>query len=103
MARGFAGVGEVEEAKNWYHRVDNYDFFPMKVLYSSLLPAMCKAGDLELCKEIFTKRIRVDEAIVQEVVDALVEGSKQEDAEEIVELASKDGYFQFKLRLSSKA
>ncbi|KAG2305734.1 hypothetical protein Bca52824_025482 [Brassica carinata] len=79
----------------------------MKVVYSSLLPAMCKAGDLEfaleLCKDIFTKRILVDEAIVQEVVDALVKGSKQKEAEEIVELANKDGgYFQFKLRLSSK-
>ncbi|KAL0900249.1 hypothetical protein Bca101_084210 [Brassica carinata] len=106
MARGLAGVGEVDEAKIWYHRIENYNFHPMKVVYSSLLPAMCKAGDLEfaleLCKDIFTKRILVEEAIVQEVVDALVKGSKQEEAEEIVELANKDGYFKFKLRLSSK-
>ncbi|KAL0743793.1 hypothetical protein Bca4012_085306 [Brassica carinata] len=99
--------GEVDEAKIWYHRIENFRFHPMKVVYSSLLPAMCKAGDLEfaleLCKDIFTKRILVDEAIVQEVVDALVKGSKQKEAEEIVELANKDGgYFQFKLRLSSK-
>ncbi|KAJ0263942.1 Pentatricopeptide repeat-containing protein [Hirschfeldia incana] len=106
MARGLAGVGEVDEAKAWYQRIEQYNVRPMKGVYSSLLPAMCKAGDLEfaveLCKEIFAKRILVDEAVVQEVVDALVEGSKQEDAEEIIELANKDGYLKFKLRVSSK-
>ncbi|CAF1935042.1 hypothetical protein Bca4012_074404 [Brassica carinata] len=91
MARGFAGVGEVDEAQYWYRSMEMYDFRPMKVVYSSLLPGVCKAGDLkfafELCKDIFAKRILVDEAIVQEVVDALVKGSKQEEAEEIVELS----------------
>ncbi|WZZ42413.1 hypothetical protein YC2023_038672 [Brassica napus] len=62
---------------------------------------MCKAGDLEsafeLCKEIFTKRLLVDGDIMQEVVDELVKGSKREEAEEIVELAEKNEYLQFKL------
>jgi len=106
MVRGFAGEGKVDEAKMWYKEMEKNGCRPMKYIFTSLLPAMCKTGDLEsafeLCKEIFSKRLLVDEAIVQEVVDELVKGSKQKEAEEIVELANKNDYLQFKLRLSSE-
>ncbi|KAF3530234.1 hypothetical protein DY000_02043260 [Brassica cretica] len=106
MVRGCAGAGKMDEAKTWYKELEKNGFRPMKLLFSSLLPAMCKAGDLEsafeLCKEIFTKRLLVDGNIMQDVVDELVKGSKQDEAEEIVELAKKNDYLQFKLRLSSE-
>ncbi|ESQ48709.1 hypothetical protein EUTSA_v10020883mg [Eutrema salsugineum] len=106
LIRGCASEGKVEEAKAWYKEIQNKGFRPMKFIFTTLLPAMCKAGDLEsayeLCKEVFTKRLLVDEAVVQEVVDELVKGSKQKEAEEIVELAMKNDYLQFKLRLSSE-
>uniref|UniRef100_A0A1J3K0L6 Pentatricopeptide repeat-containing protein, mitochondrial n=3 Tax=Noccaea caerulescens TaxID=107243 RepID=A0A1J3K0L6_NOCCA len=106
MVRGCAGEGKVDEAKTWYKEMEKNGCRPMKYIFTSLLPAMCKTGDLEsafeLCKEIFSKRLLIDEAIVQEVVDELVKGSKKEEAKEIVELAKKNDYLQFKLRLSSE-
>ncbi|CAF2127408.1 unnamed protein product [Brassica rapa] len=106
LVRGCAGEGKVDEAKMWYKELEKNGFRPMKLIFSSLLPAMCKAGDLEsafeLCKEIFSKRLLVDGDIMQDVVDELVKGSKREEAEEIVELANKNEYLQFKLRLSSE-
>ncbi|KAG2315622.1 hypothetical protein Bca52824_018744 [Brassica carinata] len=106
LVRGCAGEGKVDEAKMWYKELEKNGFRPMKLIFSSLLPAMCKAGDLEsafeLCKEIFTKRLLVDGAIMQGVVDELVKGSKREEAEEIVELAKKNDYLQFEQRVSSQ-
>ncbi|VVA97461.1 unnamed protein product [Arabis nemorensis] len=106
MIRGCVAEGKVDEAKTWYKEVEKNGCRPMKYIFSSLLPAMCKAGDLEsafeLSKEIFSKRLLVEQAILQEVVDELVKGSKQDEAEEIVELAKTNDYLQFKLRLSSE-
>lgn len=104
MVRGCSGEGKVDEAKMCYRELEKNGFRPMKLIFSSLHPAMCKIGDLEtnfkLCKEIFSKCLLVDGAIMQEVDDELVKGSKQEEAEEIVELAKKNDYLHFKLDIS---
>ncbi|KAL1204860.1 Small ribosomal subunit protein mS79 (rPPR3b) [Cardamine amara subsp. amara] len=106
MIKGCAAEGKVDEAMTWYKEIEKNGSRPLKFVFSSLLPAMYKAGDLEsayeLCKEIFSKRLLVDGAILQEVVDELVKGSKQVEAEEIVELSKTNDYLQFKLRLSSE-
>lgn len=106
MIKGCVGEGKLDEAITWYKEIEKNGLRPMKFIFTSLLPAMCKAGDLEsayeLCKEIFSKRLLVDGAILQEVVDELVKGSKQDEAEEIVELAKTNDYLQCKLHLSSK-
>ncbi|KFK38650.1 hypothetical protein AALP_AA3G142500 [Arabis alpina] len=106
MVRGFVAEGKVAEAKIWYKEIEKNGCRPLKFIFSSLLPAMCKAGDLdsafELSKEIFSKRLLVEQAVLQEVVDELVKGSKQDEAEELVELAKTNDYLQFKLHLSSE-
>ncbi|XP_010500086.1 PREDICTED: pentatricopeptide repeat-containing protein At3g13160, mitochondrial [Camelina sativa] len=106
MIKGSVSEGKLDEAITWYKEIEKNGLRPMKFIFTSLLPAMCKAGDLEsayeLCKEIFSKRFLVDGAILQEVVDELVKGSKQDEAEKIVELAKTNDYLQCKLRLSSE-
>ncbi|KAE8689717.1 Pentatricopeptide repeat-containing protein [Hibiscus syriacus] len=106
MIRGFVNDGKLEEAKDWYSQIGKNDCAPDKLTFTILVPFVCEKGDLsfaiELCKEIFDRKKLVDVALLQRVVDDLVEASKIEDAKELVKLAKENTYRLYKLNMPAE-
>ncbi|XVF25947.1 hypothetical protein REPUB_Repub13aG0257900 [Reevesia pubescens] len=91
MIRGFVNEGNLEEAKKWYIEIRKNRCAPDKLTFTMLVSLLCEKGDLsfaiEECKTIFLSKALVgDDALLQRVVDKLVETSMIEDAKELVEL-----------------
>ncbi|RDX64681.1 Pentatricopeptide repeat-containing protein, mitochondrial, partial [Mucuna pruriens] len=90
VIKGFVNVGDLDGAKKWFAEIANSDYDPGKATYTTLVPFLCEKGDLktaiEMCKEIFNNRCRVDASLLQLVVDKLVSQGMVSEATEIVEL-----------------
>ncbi|GMJ14625.1 Ribosomal Pentatricopeptide Repeat Protein 3b [Hibiscus trionum] len=106
MITGFVNEGKLEEAKEWYGQIGENGCTPDKLTFKTLVPFVCEKGDLsfaiELCKEIFGRKKLVDDALLQRVVDDLVEASKIEDAKELVKLAKSNSYCRYKLNMPAE-
>ncbi|KAE8714931.1 putative Pentatricopeptide repeat-containing protein [Hibiscus syriacus] len=57
---------------------------------------------IELCKEILDRKKLVGAALLQRVVDDLVEASKIEDAKELLKLANTNSYCRYKLNMPAE-
>lgn len=102
MIKACCNEGNLVEAKKWYGEMRS-ESKPDKRTYATLLPFVCEKGDLDLalglCKNVFRDRCLVDSAVLQRVVDVLVQGSKLKEAKEILELANSNKYCNYKLKL----
>lgn len=103
VIRGFVNEGNLDEAKKWFGEIANFGYDPHKTTYATLVPFLCEKGDLktaiEMCKEIFNNRCRVDASLLQVVVDKLVSEDMVSEAKEIVELGKTNRYCRCKLNL----
>lgn len=103
LVKGFVNEGNLEEAKRSYEQIKKSDFDPDKVTFALLIPFACDKGDLdfafELCKDIFNIKCRVNVQILQLAVNEMVNGSKIEEAKEIVQLGKKNKYLGKRLQL----
>ncbi|KAF7802750.1 pentatricopeptide repeat-containing protein [Senna tora] len=90
VIKGFVDEKNLDEAKKWYSEIANTDCEPNKTTFKMLIPFLCEKGDLktaiEVCKVIFNSQSRVDDSLLQLVVDRLVKESMVSEAKEIVEL-----------------
>ncbi|KAK8575328.1 hypothetical protein V6N13_033424 [Hibiscus sabdariffa] len=106
MITGFVNEGNLEEAKEWYSQIGKNGLAPDKQTFKTLVPFICEKGDLSfaiaLCKEIFGRKKLVDAALLQRVVDDLVEASKIEDAKELLKLAETNRYCRYKLTMPAE-
>ncbi|KAK8517363.1 hypothetical protein V6N12_032555 [Hibiscus sabdariffa] len=106
MITGFVNEGNLEKAKEWYSQIGKNGVAPDKQTFKTLVPFVCEKGDLsfamELCKEIFGRRKLVDAALLQRVVDDLVEASKIEDAKELMKLAETNSYCRYNLNMPAE-
>ncbi|XP_068469914.1 small ribosomal subunit protein mS78 (rPPR3a)-like [Phaseolus vulgaris] len=106
VIKGFVNEGNLDEAKKWFGEIANSDDDPHKNTYSTLVPFLCEKGDLktaiEMCKEIFNIRCRVDASLLQLVVDKLVSEGMISEAKEIGEIGKTNRYCRYKLNLPAE-
>lgn len=103
LIKGFVNEGNLDEAKKWYDAVGKSEYDPNKATYAIIVPFLCEKGDLktalEMVKEIFNNRCRVDASLLQLVVDKLVSESMVTEAKEIVERGKTNSSGRYKLNL----
>lgn len=106
LIKGCCDQGDVQEAKKYYIALLERGATPNSITFSAIVSRLCDNGDLdlafELCKKMFKRQFVVDEARLQLVVDKLVEGSRIEEAEELVELGKSNNYVQYGLVMPSE-
>ncbi|XP_008224890.1 PREDICTED: pentatricopeptide repeat-containing protein At3g13160, mitochondrial-like [Prunus mume] len=106
LIKGFVDEGKLEEATKWYHEMGRSNCAPQKWTFQTLLPFVCEKGDLdfaiELGEEIFKRRLLVDAALLQIVVDALVKASRIEEANKLVKLGKSNSYRRYNLKLPTE-
>ncbi|XP_024638684.1 pentatricopeptide repeat-containing protein At1g55890, mitochondrial [Medicago truncatula] len=103
LIKGFANEGNLDEAKKWFGEIEKSEHDPSKRTYAIIVPFLCEKGDLktaiEMVKQIFLTRCRVDVSLLQIVVDKLVSESMVSEAKEIVERGKNNSYCRYKLNL----
>lgn len=106
MIKGFVNEGNLDEAKKWFGEIEKSENDPDKNTFATLVPFLCEKGDLktaiDVVKEIFNTRCRVDAPLLQLVVDKLVSESMLSEAKEIVELGKTNRYCRYKLDLPAE-
>jgi len=64
VIKTFVNEGNLDKTKKWFGEIAKSDYDLHKNTYSTLVSFLCKKGDLktiiEMCKEIFNSRCRVD-------------------------------------------
>ncbi|KAK4588095.1 hypothetical protein RGQ29_019188 [Quercus rubra] len=102
---GYVNEENLDEAKRWYNEIEKSECAPDRKTFEILVPFVCEKGDLdlafELCNEIFKRKILVDGAVLQRVLDGLVNVSRMEEAEKLVELGKTNSYRRYHLKLPS--
>uniref|UniRef100_A0A2P2IZZ1 Pentatricopeptide repeat-containing protein n=1 Tax=Rhizophora mucronata TaxID=61149 RepID=A0A2P2IZZ1_RHIMU len=105
LIKGFVNEENLAEAKYWYNEIGINGCTPRKSTLVTLIPFVCEKGDFgfafELSKDCFKRKRLVGEAVLQGVVDGLVRESKIKEAEELVQLSRRNGYYHYRLKLSS--
>lgn len=90
LIKGFRDSGNLEEAKLWYGELEKNKCTPNLATYIILIPALCEAGDLvkafELCLDANNRGIFLKRTVFKQVVEALVEKGKMEEASELQNL-----------------
>ena len=106
VIEGYIKEENLEGAKQWYSEMRKSEQVPNKTTFEKLIPFLRKQGELELafelCQEVFTRRFLLDVALLQRVVDKLVEASKVEEAKKLVELGKNNDYRRYRLKLPSE-
>lgn len=106
VIEGYIKEENLEGAKEWYSEMRKSERVPNKTTFEKLIPFVRKQGELELafelCQEVFTRRFLLDVALLQRVVDKLVEASKVEEAKKLVELGKNNDYRRYRLKLPSE-
>jgi pentatricopeptide repeat protein len=91
LIRGYCNAGGLQDAKKVYDNLIANEYTPNKGTYGTLVPRLLQAGDLDCalryCQDLLTRKgVRVAAGLLQDVVDALVEASRVEEATKLVEL-----------------
>ncbi|KAJ9168989.1 hypothetical protein P3X46_020461 [Hevea brasiliensis] len=106
LIKGFVKEKNLEEAKRWYCEIGNSDCKPDKFTFATLIPFVCEKDDLgfafELSKVIISRKLFVDKALLQRVVDGLLKESKIQEAKELAQLGNDNSYCRYKLMLPTK-
>ena len=106
VIKGFVNEGNLDEAKKWFGEIAKSEYDPDKNTYSIIVPFLCEKGDfktaIEMCKEIFNNRCRVDATLLQGVVDKLASEGMITEAKEIVEIGKTNRYCRYRLDLPAK-
>jgi pentatricopeptide repeat protein len=104
LIRGYCDAGRLQDAKKVYDNLITNEYTPNKGTYGTLVPRLLQAGDLDCalryCQDLLTRKgIRVAAGLLQDVMDALVEASRVEEATKLVELRQKKHYPRTGLRM----
>ncbi|VAH64879.1 unnamed protein product [Triticum turgidum subsp. durum] len=105
LIRGYCKAGKLQEAKKLYDDLVKNECAPNKGTYETLLPHLLQAGELDCaltyCYKIFShkRNLRVECGVLQDVVNALVDESRVEEAAKIVVLGRKKYYPRKGLRM----
>uniref|UniRef100_A0A8I6WU03 Pentacotripeptide-repeat region of PRORP domain-containing protein n=2 Tax=Hordeum vulgare subsp. vulgare TaxID=112509 RepID=A0A8I6WU03_HORVV len=105
MVRGYLKEGRLQEAKKLYDDLVKNQCAANKGTYETLVPHLLQAGDLDCalryCYEMFSgkRSCRVECDVLQDVVNALVDASRVEEAAKLVELGRKKYYSRKGLRM----
>ncbi|KAM3351944.1 hypothetical protein ACQJBY_023677 [Aegilops geniculata] len=105
LIRGYCKAGKLQEAKKLYDDLVKNECNPNKGTYETLLPHLLQAGELDCaltyCYRIFShkRNLRVECGVLQDVVNALVDESRVEEAAKIVVLGRKKYYPRKGLRM----
>ncbi|KAL5731052.1 hypothetical protein ACHQM5_003814 [Ranunculus cassubicifolius] len=107
LIKGYCTDGKLDEAKKVYDElVNDPDNVENRWTYETLIPALCKKGEIDFALKLARKSILsncfIHAASVQAVVDGLVKQSKMEDAEKFVKFAKSKSYGESKVKLPSK-
>uniref|UniRef100_A0ACD5WHU6 Uncharacterized protein n=1 Tax=Avena sativa TaxID=4498 RepID=A0ACD5WHU6_AVESA len=98
LIRGYCKAGRLQDAKKLYDHLIKNEYTPNKGTYETLVPRLLQAGELDCalryCHELLSgkKSCRVVVGLLQDVVDALVEASRVEDATKLVTMGRKKYY-----------
>ncbi|KAF2303595.1 hypothetical protein GH714_019806 [Hevea brasiliensis] len=99
LIKGFVKEKNLEEAKRWYCEIGNSDCKPDKFTFATLIPFVCEKDDLgfafELSKVIISRKLFVDKALLQRVVDGLLKESKIQEAKELAQLGNDNSYCRY--------
>jgi pentatricopeptide repeat protein len=105
LIRGYCNAGRLQDAKKVYDDLIKNEYTPNKGTYETLVPRLLQAGELDCalryCHDMLTRKgsCRVAVGMLQDVVDALVEASRVEEATKLVELGRKKYYPRRGLRM----
>lgn len=94
VLKGFVDAGNINEAKAWYKKMaaNEHRLRPNWATYSMLIPFACDKDDFDyafkLCTDAIRKKQTVDIFTVQRVIDGLVERSKNDEAEKLLNMAN---------------
>ncbi|XP_044977308.1 pentatricopeptide repeat-containing protein At3g13160, mitochondrial-like [Hordeum vulgare subsp. vulgare] len=108
LIRGYCKAGRLQEAKKLYDDLVKNECTPNKGTYETLLPQLLQAGELDCaltyCYKIFSdkRNLRVECGVLQDVVNALVDVSRVEEAAKIVVLGRKKYYPRKGLRMPDR-
>ncbi|KAL3002545.1 hypothetical protein AAZX31_08G059900 [Glycine max] len=106
VIKGFVNEGNLDEAKKWFGEIAKFEYDPDRNTYSIIVPFLCEKGDfktaIDMCKEIFNNRCRVDATLLQGVVDKLASEGMDTEAKEIVEIGKTNRYCRYRLDLPAE-
>ncbi|XP_047056603.1 pentatricopeptide repeat-containing protein At3g13160, mitochondrial-like [Lolium rigidum] len=109
LIRGYCKAGRLQDAKKLYDDLIKNECAPNKGTYGTLLPLLLQAGELDCalryCHDLLSsKRTNgVECGLLQDVVNALIEASRVEEATKLVELGKKKYYLRKGLRMPHTA
>uniref|UniRef100_A0ACD5VUL6 Uncharacterized protein n=3 Tax=Avena sativa TaxID=4498 RepID=A0ACD5VUL6_AVESA len=109
LIRGYCKAGRLQDAKKLYDDLIKNEYTPNKGTYETLLPRLLQAGELDCalryCQDMLSGKgtCRTAVGLLQDVVDALVEASRVEEATKLVELRQKKYYPRTGLRMPHTA
>ncbi|XBI19674.1 hypothetical protein VPH35_061131 [Triticum aestivum] len=99
LIRGYLKAGRLQEAKKLYDDLVKNHCAANKGTYETLVPHLLQAGDLDCalryCYEMFSRKrgCRVECGVLQDVVNALVDASRVEEAAKLVDIGRKKYYY----------
>ncbi|XP_051226245.1 uncharacterized protein [Lolium perenne] len=105
LIRGYCNAGRLQDAKKVYDDLIKNEYTPNRGTYETLVPRLLQAGDLDCalryCHDLLTGKgsSRVAVGLLQDVVDALVEASRVQEATNLVGLGRKKYYPRKGLRM----
>ncbi|CAN0852558.1 Pentatricopeptide repeat-containing protein At3g13160, mitochondrial [Linum grandiflorum] len=96
MIKGCVKLDNLEGAKRWYEEIQKQEIAMNSAVFYTLVPFLCEKGDLqyafEVCRGFLSGKVAVDGNVVQSVVDGLIKGQRDGEAEELVELGCANKY-----------
>ncbi|CAM0883291.1 unnamed protein product [Alopecurus aequalis] len=105
LIRGYCKAGRLQDGKKLYDNMIKNEYIPNKGTYETLVPRLLQAGELDCalsyCHDLLTGKgkSRVAVGLLQDVVDALVEASREDEATNLVSLGRKKYYPRKGLRM----
>ncbi|KMZ68350.1 putative Pentatricopeptide repeat-containing protein [Zostera marina] len=89
--------GKLEEAKKLFEEMRKKRCRPNWLTFEALVPKLVEAGEIDmglmLCEECFARKLRLTGEVLQSVVNFLVENSRVEDANKLVQLGCSSGFY----------
>ncbi|XP_068669004.1 small ribosomal subunit protein mS78 (rPPR3a)-like [Aristolochia californica] len=93
LIKAYCSDGNIEEAKRVFADLTTNECAPNWRTFETMIPYLCEEGELglafKLAKDSIRQRCRVNSEVLQQVVDGFMKASRREDAEKLVEVASK--------------
>nr|CAB3478532.1 unnamed protein product [Digitaria exilis] len=103
LIRGYCKEGRLDAAKKVYDDLAKNECAPNRGTFHTLVPHFVEAGELDralsCCHEIFSRKLKAECSLLQEVVTALVSASRVKEAKRIVDLGRMNHYPRKDLRM----